>query len=50
LYALANILSQLSGDDPMPPKSDFYDPSIPLPIGLRNAATLFKLEIEERMR
>ena len=46
--ALGNILFQLMGDKPMPPESDFWDPSVPLPIGMRNAATLFELEIVKR--
>jgi hypothetical protein len=49
-YALASVLSQLSEDNPVPPENGFWDPSVPLPYGLRNAATLFELEIAERMR
>jgi hypothetical protein len=49
-YALANFLSQLMGDEPMHRESDFWDPSVPLPFGLRNAVTLFELEIAECVR
>jgi hypothetical protein len=49
-YVLANVLSQMTGDEPMPPESDFGDPSVPLPFGLRNVATLFEQKIAEHMR
>jgi hypothetical protein len=49
-YVLANVLSQTTGDEPMPPESDFWDPSMPLLFGLRNVATLYKQEIMKRMR
>jgi hypothetical protein len=47
---LANVLSHMMGDEPMPPENDFWDPSVTLPFGLKNAATLFELEITERTR
>lgn len=43
-YMLSNVLSQLSGGKRMPLESDFWDPSIFLPNGMRNAVTLFDLE------
>lgn len=47
---LANVFSQLSGGEPRPPETKFYDPRVALPYGPRNAIELFKRELAQCAR